>query len=324
MTDDQWRRALDTYAQPRPERFWPRRGVHEFARTLGSRAQQHPDRFTDFAFTLGPGSPAAYLCAIAEAVTPCLDADRWERLALHTHQTLGSEAASTICRALQSAPQNGTPALLPALGGYTTDLGPEHDIRDPDADGTRTDLLTAGMNATRGQAALTVAALPFHDSQHLHVLTPLITRLANDPVLAVRVCAAEAVLALMKHDPQAALDVADQLLTYQDTNVHNAPTTQQLLIHALVRNPSRFAPYLGRRLYRQSPPVLRAERCPGKRTLTQLTQTRPHLWLGRATRPAAAERLCGLEGWWSRRDNSGGAFSACGMSRWLRRSGVPR
>jgi hypothetical protein len=207
MTDDQWRRALDTYAQPRPERFWPRRGVHEFARTLGSRAQQQPDRFTDFAFTLGPGSPAAYLCAIAEAVTPRLDADRWERLALHTHQTLGSEAASTICRALQSAPQNGTPALLPALGGYTTDLGPEHDIRDPDADGTRTDLLTAGMNATRGQAALTVA-LPFHDSQHLHVLTPLITRLANDPVLAV----------------------------------HNAPTTQQLLIHALVRNPSRFAP----------------------------------------------------------------------------------
>ncbi|MFD3328702.1 hypothetical protein [Streptomyces sp. NPDC058701] len=249
MTDDQWRRALDKYAQPQPEQPWSLRGgVHELARALGSRAQQEPDRFTDFALTLGPGSPAAHLCAIMEAVALHLDADRWERLALHTHQTLGSEAAPTICRTLQAAPQNFTPALLPALDGYTTDLRPEHDIRHPDAEGTRTDLLTAGMNATRGQAALTVAALLFHDSQHLHVLTPLVTRLANDPVLAVRVCAAEAVLALMKHDPQAALDVAEQLLTHQDTNVHNAPTTQQLLIHALVCDSSRFAPHLGRAL----------------------------------------------------------------------------
>ncbi|MEU3950683.1 hypothetical protein [Streptomyces sp. NPDC029526] len=230
MTDDQWHRALDKYAQPQPERFWPLRGgVHELARTLGSRAQQQPDRFTDFAFTLGPGSPAAYLCAIVEAVTPHLDADHWERLALHTHQTLGSEAAPTICRALQSAPQNFTLALLPALNGYTTDPYPEQDIRHPDAEGTRTDLLTAGMNATRGQAAFTVATLLFHGSEHLHALTPLVTRLANDPVLAVRVCAAQAVLALMKHDPQIALDTAEQLLNHQDTNVYNASTTQRLL-----------------------------------------------------------------------------------------------
>ncbi|CAL9661513.1 hypothetical protein SUDANB54_06996 (plasmid) [Streptomyces sp. enrichment culture] len=249
MTDDQWHRALDKYAHPQPERFWPLRGgVHELARTLGSRAQQQPDRFTDFAFTLGPGSPAAYLCAIVEAVTPHLDADHWERLALHTHQTLGSEAAPTICRALQATPQNFTSALLPALDGYTTDPHPEQDVRHADTHGTRTDLLTAGMNATRGQAALTVAALLFHGSEHLHALTPLVTRLANDPVLAVRVCAAQAVLALMRHDPQIALDTAEQLLNHQDANVYNASTTQRLLINTLVREPSRFAAHLARAL----------------------------------------------------------------------------
>ncbi|WP_253194481.1 hypothetical protein [Streptomyces sp. MP131-18] len=249
MTDNQWRRALDKYAQPQPEQFWPRRGgVHELARTLGSRAQQEPHRFTDFALTLGPGSPAAYLSAIVGSVTPHLDTERWEQLLLHTHRALRSEAASTVCRTLQSAPQHFTSALLPALDSYTTDPHPEHDIRDPDAEGTRTDLLTAGMNATRGQVALTVAALLFHDSRHLHMLTPLVTRLANDPVLAVRTCAAEAVLALLNHDPQTALDIAEQLLTHQDTNVHNAPTTQQLLIHALVRDRSRFAPHLNRAL----------------------------------------------------------------------------
>ncbi|MFE9404757.1 hypothetical protein ACFYNY_23810 [Streptomyces sp. NPDC006530] len=223
-------------------------GVHELAQTLGSRAEQEPERFTDFAFTLGPDAPAAYLCAIVGAVTPHLDADRWEQLALHTHQILGPAAAPTICRALQSAPQNFTAASLPALDSYTTDPHPEQDIRDADAEGTRTDLLTAGMNATRGQAALTVAALLFHGSEHLHALTPLVTRLANNSVLAVRVCAAQAVLALMKHDPQIALDTTEQLLNHQDANVYNASTTQRLLINTLVREPSRFAAHLARAL----------------------------------------------------------------------------
>jgi hypothetical protein len=250
MTDGQWHRALDKYAQPQPERSWPLRGgAHELAGTLGRRAQQEAERFADFAFTLGPDSPAAYLCAIVEAVTPQLQADRWEQLVLHAHQAVGSTAALTVCRALQSAPQNFTPALLPVLDGYTTDPDPERDGRDLDAEGTRTDLLTAGMNATRGQAALTIAALLFHGSQYLHTLTPLVTRLANDPVLAVRVCAAEAALALMNQDPQNALDVAEQLLNHQDANVYNAPTSQQLLIHALVRAPSRFASHLERALH---------------------------------------------------------------------------
>ncbi|WP_405649641.1 hypothetical protein OG581_52485 [Streptomyces sp. NBC_01386] len=249
MTDEQWHRALDKYTRPQLERFWPLRGgVHELAQMLGSRAQQEPERFTDFAFALGSDSPAAYLCAIVEAVTPHLQADRWEQLVVHAHQTLGPAAAFTVCRALQAAPQHFTHVLLPVLGSYTTDSDPEHDSEDMDAEGTRTDLLTAGMNAARGQAALTIAALLFHGSQYLHVLTPLVTRLANDPVLAVRVCAAEAVLALMNHDPQNALDVAEQLLNHQDSNVYNAPTTQQLLIQALVRAPSRFASHINRAL----------------------------------------------------------------------------
>ncbi|MGW3106695.1 hypothetical protein [Streptomyces sp. NPDC001100] len=249
MTNEQWHRALNKYAQPQTERPWPPQGsAHELAQTLSSRAQQEPERFTNFAFTLDPEAPAAYLCAIVEAVTPHLDADRWEQLALHTHQTLGPAAAPTICRALQSAPQNFTAASLPALDSYTTDPHPEQDIRDADAKGTRTDLLTAGMNATRGQAALAVAALLFHGSEHLHALTPLVTRLADDPVLAVRVCAAQAVLALMKHDPQIALDTTEQLLNHQDANVYNASTTQRLLINTLVRESSRFAAHLARAL----------------------------------------------------------------------------
>lgn len=245
MTDEQWRRALDKYARPQPDRFWPPRGgAHELASTLGTRAGQEPSRFAAFALTLGSDAPGAYLCAIVQAAAPHLGTDTWERLVLHTHQTVGQEAAFTVCRALQATPDRYTSALLPVLTSYATAFQPERDTREPDDEGTRTDLLTAGLNSTRGQAALTCAALLFHDAHHVPELRPLILRLATDPTLAVRVCAAEAVRALMNHDPQTALDTADQLMTHQDRNVHNAHTTERLLIHALARDPSRFAPHL--------------------------------------------------------------------------------
>ncbi|MEU7117424.1 hypothetical protein [Streptomyces zaomyceticus] len=245
MTDEQWRRALDKYARPQPERSWPPQGsVHELASTLGTRAGQEPERFAAFALTLGSDAPGAYLRAIVEAAAPHLDTDAWERLVLHTHQALGQEAAVAVCRALESTPDHFTPAQLPILTSYASAAQPERDIRDLDEEGTRTDLLTAGLNSTRGQAALACATLLFHDARHVPELRSLIHRLATDHVLAVRVCAAEAVRALMNHDPQTALDATDRLMTHQDLNVHNAHTTQRLLIHALTRDPSRFAPHL--------------------------------------------------------------------------------
>ncbi|WP_432017375.1 hypothetical protein [Streptomyces hydrogenans] len=250
MTDEQWRRALDKYAKPRIERQWPPQGgVHELAGTLRTRAGQEPSRFAAFALTLGPDLPGAYLCAIVEGAAPHLDNGAWEKLVLHTHRTLGEEAASTVCRALQATPDRFTSAQLPLLTSYATASSPERDTRALDAEGTRTDLLTAGLNATRGQAAITCATLLFHGARHLSELRPLILRLATDPVLAVRVCAAEAVRALMNHDPQTALDAADQLMTHQDLNVHNAHTTQRLLIGALARDPGRFAPHLDAALH---------------------------------------------------------------------------
>ncbi|WP_234439569.1 MULTISPECIES: ATP-binding protein [Streptomyces] len=245
MTDAQWRRALEKYAKPQAERSWPPQGgARELADTLRTRAGQEPSRFAAFALTLGPDMPGAYLCAIVEAAAPHLDTETWEELVLHTHRTLGEEAAFTVCRALQATPGHFTSIQLPILASYAAASSPERDTRGLDEEGTRTDLLTAGLNATRGQAAITCATLLFHDARHLSGLRPLTFRLAADPVLAVRVCAAEAVRALMNHDSQTALDAADQLMTHQDLNIHNAHTTQRLLTGALARDPSRFAPHL--------------------------------------------------------------------------------
>ncbi|MFD0383420.1 hypothetical protein ACFQ2B_16760 [Streptomyces stramineus] len=66
--------------------------------------------------------------------------------------------------------------------------------------------------------------------------------------MAVRACAAEAVAALLRHAPEAALDLAEGLFTDTHVDIHRARTTHWLLTWALLRDTRRFAPELLRAL----------------------------------------------------------------------------
>ncbi|NEE59558.1 hypothetical protein G3M55_85345, partial [Streptomyces sp. SID8455] len=79
---------------------------------------------------------------------------------------------------------------------------------DPGQERYGGDLLTAGINSTRGEAALAIGALLRAADTAAQELLPLLGSLAVDPVMSVRVCAAEAVVALLRHDPETALDLA--------------------------------------------------------------------------------------------------------------------
>jgi hypothetical protein len=68
------------------------------------------------------------------------------------------------------------------------------------------------MDSRRGQAATTLSSLVSHHDQHQQFFTERIVCLADDPLLAVRVCAARAVSTLIDHARDTALDAADRLL----------------------------------------------------------------------------------------------------------------
>ncbi|MFJ2023762.1 hypothetical protein ACIODW_08110 [Streptomyces sp. NPDC087897] len=104
------------------------------------------------------------------------------------------------------------------------------------------------MNCTRGQAALAIGALLRASDTAAQELIPLLGRLAVDPVMAVRACAAEAVAALLRHAPETALDLAEGLFTDVSVDIHEARTTHWLLTWAMIRDTRRFAPELLRAL----------------------------------------------------------------------------
>lgn len=85
-----------------------------------------------------------------------------------------------------------------------------------------------------------MASILFSGRDHLDELLPAVATLVNDDLLAVRVCAAEAVTALLNHVPERALDLAERLFDAPN-DVLDAQTSERLLRYSVLRNPDRFA-----------------------------------------------------------------------------------
>ncbi|MFF8568662.1 hypothetical protein ACF06N_27325 [Streptomyces albidoflavus] len=257
MTNGQWLRALRKYdtEQTNWKGDLPTGGARELASLLGTMAERQPERFVRLALTFDETVPAPAIGAVINGVAGQADADSLLELCVHARHLVGTSVGRNVCRAIETAASKvvGHPALIDLLVSCADDPDPRIE-----ADRTETgsgqephgeDLLTAGMNSTRGQAALAIGSLlRAVDTAAAQEFIPLLGRLAVDPVMSVRVCAAEAVVALLRHAPEAALDLAEGLYTDAPVDIHEATTTHRLLTWALIRDTRRFAPELLRAL----------------------------------------------------------------------------
>ncbi|WP_324794961.1 hypothetical protein SJX93_18735 [Streptomyces cyaneofuscatus] len=256
MTDEQWLRALRKYdtEQTNWDGDVPTGGARELASLLGSMAEQQPERFVRLALTFDETVPAPAFDAVINGVAGKADADSLLELCVHARHLVGTSVGRTVCRAIETAASGvvGHPDLIGLMVSCADDPDPHFEAaRTGEVPGQEPyggDLLTAGINSTRGEAALAVGALLRAADAAPQGLLPLLGRLAVDPVMSVRVCAAEAVVALLRHAPETALDLAEDLFTDAPVDIHEALTTHRLLTWVLIRDTRRFAPELLRAL----------------------------------------------------------------------------
>ncbi|MFJ2862591.1 hypothetical protein [Kitasatospora sp. NPDC087314] len=243
MKDSHWLNALAIYAKPEHNEQWSTQGgAFELSQTLGRRAEREPQRFARIALTLDSASPLIYFAAILRAVAPSLDADHFTDLCVHVYQCVGPSSIPDICRTIDSNRTNTNQALVELLDRFSQDQTAAHGYSATD------DLVTAGINTSRGHAVWTAGALLSQSDQHLSALTQIVQRLSSDPSPAVRACAALAVHVLHKHDPNTALDLADELLADPTANLYSAYTVRDLLVLALQQDVARFSHYLSEAL----------------------------------------------------------------------------
>ena len=68
------------------------------------------------------------------------------------------------------------------------------------------DILTYGINTTRGRAALAIRDLIQRDKSYIQHFQPTIKHLANDKSVSVRACVSSTLLAISNHEPEFALE----------------------------------------------------------------------------------------------------------------------
>lgn len=241
LTDAQWRRAITRYSRPDSgPRDWDRGGTQELASQLGRRAAEEPERFAALALSLDADTPPAHFSRVIEAVAGLVPISTLSRLCAHAHAAAGPAVLRAITQGVETAGEVDE-TLLALLELAATDEDPQP--AEPHFD----DLVTAGLNCTRGAVARVIAVLWFAGPEHVSRLLPTVTALATDPIPGVRAMAAEAVGALLRHQPAEALDLAALLLDGPD-ELLGASTIAALLGYCIARDASRFNGPLARAL----------------------------------------------------------------------------
>jgi hypothetical protein len=264
LTDEDWIRAIQKHRSD--ETDWsgdlPVGGATELAQLLGTRAKAEPERFTQLALTFDADTPAVYFNRIIDAVTADVPVELLTELCCRARDIAGQGVGRTFCHTIATVAADVNDALLQHLEECTRDEDPDRELaRTPTGSGQcyyGGDLLTAGLNSTRGAAARAIARVLSAGPKHGARLAPTIAKLATDPVLAVRTWAADAVSVLMYHQRDTALEIANDLFDEAPLDLFDSPTVSRLLTFALLREPDTFTPHLLRALTGQDSVAERA------------------------------------------------------------------
>ncbi len=248
MSDEDWIRALEKHT--RETTNWsggvPVGGAHELAGVLGRRTKEDPERFAKLALQFTETIPPAAINEVLRNVEGEIGVDALSDLCEHASATFGEPVGRWICSAVASSSESNE-RLIALVVTHARDTDPDHESARTSAGGGKSfyggDLFDAGLNSTRGEAALAVASILFAAPEHCDPLLPSVEELARDEILAVRVRAAEAVVALLNHRPDRALDLAEVLFD-APIDVLDARTSERLLTYCVLRDGERFAEVL--------------------------------------------------------------------------------
>ncbi len=194
MSDDNWLQALAKH--DRDETSWTRDppvgGARELAQLLGRRTSENPERFAHLALRLDHAIPASAIDQIIWNLPETTDPEVLADVCEHARELYGEEVGRSICSTIAkvNTPSNRIAMLVASCA---KDSDPDRELaHTPAGTGEQTyyggDLFNAGLNSTRGEAALAAAHILFDTDEFTDTLRVAVQALASDPILAVRTC----------------------------------------------------------------------------------------------------------------------------------------
>lgn len=257
MNDDNWLQAMTKHAGE--ERSWSTMtgGARELSHVLRECTKQEPARFARLALRLTEDINCAYgdglLMGLGEADP--IDDEHVVFAAVRHIASLGHTdndrwLGSAIRPYLKTAPLDIVELVCDRM---LVSVDPSDDgirMRRHDRNGNQVpDILGSGINTARGSLAEALGDLLVYDSDGARtaVAVPALDRIATDPSITVRACAARVIANAVRHAPEAAtgafwklVETGDALLATRDV--------RRLIIYFGNQEPVIIRPILERML----------------------------------------------------------------------------
>jgi hypothetical protein len=263
MTDEQWLKAIAKYSSEERVHRWEnpeKGGAWELAGMLREFVRNEPERFARLCLTFPTRTNPAYIERTIDGLKGT---------------AVSTELKLTVCqKAFTESPQECGKAIGDLIGSIEDSLpdiavemlhwlatdhpDPEKELWSEEATSGRPyyggDILTHGINTTRGRTAEAIRDLIQRDAAYVQRFQPTLERLVNDTSISVRTCAASTLLAVARHDTPLALDLFDKLAA-SDDRLLATHYVDRFLYYGMGQHFDRLRPYVERMLKSKEPKV---------------------------------------------------------------------
>jgi hypothetical protein len=241
MTNEQWLKAIAKYSLEKEHRGHEQRLINAEAvpSLLKSQVKIEPDRFAELIWEFPDNTHPYYFDSVLHGIAEVgLDVETALRVCQRCHQLPNHPCGRSMSWLLQKlAELPWTQEALDILVWYALeDPNPEQEVwRTKTSSGQvyyGGDILNAGINSTRGSAVNAIAKLTFADKNRVSYFKQPLQQIVQDSSIAVRSCAAEALIAVLNYDRDLAVSLFQQLCETEDTLL-GTQTVEQFLYYAL-------------------------------------------------------------------------------------------
>ena len=258
MNDDGWLGAIKHYssdsASNEPGKFLVG-SAHELSQLLEAQTREDPGRFASLVHRIPDDSNLSYFEAILRGLVGAdADMETVVQACLRCHKIPGRPLGRWVTRPLVHFAGSQLPDdALEMVAWYATKhLDPDPVTVSSDVtyyqggqENQHYDPIMVGINSVRGLAAWSIARLLIPDDRYLSFFEPHLKLMVKDPSDATRSCVAEALLGVLRHNRDLAVELFVELCD-ADERLLATPLFEDFLKFAVPTHFIQLEPILAR------------------------------------------------------------------------------
>ncbi len=226
MTDEHWLSEIGKYVSentPYDNTKPFRGGATQLAQRMEACVKKEPERFARLSLRLPAETNPVYLDHVLRGLK---ETDVSAELKLEVCRKAYKESRdycdrsiADILGSLEERLPDDAVKMLDWLATESTRFDVGLWLGSPDGNAEQTDLLTKGVNSTRGRSAIVIGDLIRRDAMYVERFASTIEKLVRDGSSAVRACAASILVDISFHDKEYALCLFQKVVEPCDNDV---------------------------------------------------------------------------------------------------------